>query len=139
MENSRYLKNNNIKKHMLELMIQKKMNDRKKNIIKIYGKDMLAEMYLDLLNITEGDVIKKRMLSPLNQKLPKVFKKRKMKKGRWNFDNTITYADNRSFKLDSTSIFNSPVNIKLEESKEEKSNSKRKVVLLFINLSYFVL
>ena len=109
---------------MLELMIQKKMNDRKKNIIKIYGKDMLAEMYLDLLNITEGDVITKRMLSPLSRKLPKVLKKRKVKRGQWNFDKTITYADNRSFKLDSTSIFNSPVNIKLQENKEDITNSK---------------
>ena len=54
------------KKHMLDLMMQKKMSTRKKKIIKVYGKDMLAEMYLDLLNITDGEKIPGKILSPLS-------------------------------------------------------------------------
>ena len=112
---------------MLELMIQKKMNERKKNIIKIYGKDMLAEMYLDLLNITDGDTITKRMLSPLSKRLPKVNIKRKQKKHQWNFDQTITYENNRTFKLNSTSIFNSPNDRKYFKGKENSSRNKKRV------------
>lgn len=91
-------------------MMQKKMTRRKKNIIKIYGKDMLAEMYLDLLNITEGDAIPKRILSPLSKKLPKSVKKVRPKKSNWNRDNTISYGNNQTFKLNNSSIFNSPNN-----------------------------
>ena len=97
------------KKHMLDLMMQKKMSRRKKKIIKVYGKDMLAEMYLDLLNITENDSIPKRILSPLSGRLPKKIKNIKNKvKNNWNNDNTIHYQNNNNFKLNSVSIFNIP-------------------------------
>lgn len=77
------------KKHMLDLMLQKKMSRRKKKIIKIYGKDMLAEMYLDLLNVTEGKAIPQRILSPLSGQLPLNLKNARSKKNRWNKDSTL--------------------------------------------------
>jgi hypothetical protein len=113
------------KKHMLDLMMQKKMNRRKKKIIKVYGKDMLAEMYLDLLNINEGEVIPKRLLSPLAGKVPKNFKTGgRNKKSRWNNNSTIPVQDSRNFKLNGGSMFNSPNDKKLSMNKS-RSRSKK--------------
>lgn len=105
------------KKHMLDLMMQKKMSKRKKKIIKVYGKDMLAEMYLDLLNVTEGEAIPKRILSPLSGRAPKNLKLGG-KKRRWNNDNTMQER-NPNFKLNSESIFNLP-----NSKKSSRSNSR---------------
>lgn len=114
------------KKHMLDLMMQKKMSRRKKKIIKVYGKDMLAEMYLDLLNITEGETIPKRILSPLSGRIPKNFRRGGSKKSRWNNNNTIPTKDSRTFKLNNTSMFNSPNNIKSSSrSRSKRANGSR--------------
>jgi hypothetical protein len=110
---------------MLDLMMQKKLSRRKKKIIKVYGKDMLAEMYLDLLNITEGEAIPRRILSPLSGRVPRQVKKNRYRKQDWNKDNTLPKEQNRTFKLNSTSIFNSPHNKRAEGSKS-RSNSKRR-------------
>lgn len=104
-------------------MMQKKMSKRKKKIIKVYGKDMLAEMYLDLLNITEGEAIPKRILSPLSGTVPKGFR-RNNRKQNWNNDNTMNRNPNRTFKLNTTSIFNSPNN---KNTSRSKSGSKSRV------------
>ena len=83
---------------------------------------MLAEMYLDLLNITESNTIPKRILSPLAKKLPKSVKRVRPKKSNWNNDNTITYGNNQTFKLNTSSIFNSPNN---KSSRNKTSSTKR--------------
>lgn len=114
------------KKHMLDLMMQKKMSRRKKKIIKVYGKDMLAEMYLDLLNITEGESIPKRILSPLSGRIPKNIRRGGSKRTRWNNDSTIPIKDSRNFKLNNTSMFNSPNNIKSSSrSRGKRTNGSR--------------
>jgi hypothetical protein len=112
------------KKHMLDLMMQQKMNTRKKKIIKVYGKDMLAEMYLDLLNINEGEVIPKRLLSPLAGKVPKNIRVGRSKKSRWNNNSTIPAQDSRNFKLNGGSMFNSP-NDKNKSMNKSRSKSKK--------------
>lgn len=113
------------KKHMLDLMMQKKLNRRKKKIIKVYGKDMLAEMYLDLLNITEGEAIPRRILSPLSGRVPRQIKKGRYRKQDWNSDSTLPKEQNRTFKLNTASIFNSPHNKKVYSSRS-RSNSRKK-------------
>lgn len=113
------------KKHMLDLMMQKKMSTRKKKIIKVYGKDMLAEMYLDLLNITEGETIPKRILSPLSGRIPKNFKRNRSKKNNWNNDSTVPQTLDKTFKLNSTSIFNSPNNKKSGRNKTRNLNKHK--------------
>jgi hypothetical protein len=118
------------KKHMLDLMMQKKMNRRKKKIIKVYGKDMLAEMYLDLLNINEGEVIPKRLLSPLAVKVPKNIRIGRSKKSRWNNNSTIPIQDSRNFKFNGGSMFNSPNDKNKSMNKSmNKSRSKSKKVI----------
>jgi hypothetical protein len=112
------------KKHMLDLMMQKKMNRRKKKIIKVYGKDMLAEMYLDLLNITEGEVIPKRLLSPLAGKVPKNIRIGRSKKSRWNNNSTIPMQNSRNFKFNGGSMFNSP-NDRNRSVNKSRSRSKK--------------
>ena len=109
------------KKHMLDLMMQKKLSRRKKKIIKVYGKDMLAEMYLDLLNITEGEMTLKRILSPLSGRVPRSIKKSKQKKKVW--DNTMTISPNQTLKFTSSSIFNGPTEQKSSRSASRKHNT----------------
>lgn len=114
------------KKHMLDLMMQKKMSHRKKNIIRVYGKDMLAEMYLDLLNITEGEKIPGKILSPLSGRAHKTVNRSKSKKKEWNNDPKVAveFDYNKTFRLTHSSMFDQPNTSKITNDKQKHSRSK---------------